>query len=100
MIYLFNANVFFWVLCTEICLLTGKYENVIAINSRNESDMCNEPDFAIISTEEKKKFLFGSLASGFFCYLAVMLSLLILHFDLIYYSHSLIAMKFEFNKKK
>lgn len=64
---------FCFFLCTEICLLTGKYENV-SINSCNESDMCNEPDFAIISNgKRKRKFLFGSLASGFFCYLAVML---------------------------
>lgn len=73
---------YFWFLCTEICLLTGKYENVCQLTVAMNLT-CIEPDFAIISIGKKDKFLFGSLASGFFCNLAVMLSLLILLFGLI-----------------
>lgn len=47
-------QMFLGILCTEICLLTGKYESVIALDSCNESDVCKEPDFAIISTEDRK----------------------------------------------
>lgn len=64
MIYLFNANGFF--LCTEICLLTGKYENVCLLTVAMNL-MCNEPDFAITSTEGKKNsFYLGVLPQDSF----------------------------------
>lgn len=55
---------YFWFLCTEICLLTGKYENVCLLTVAMNL-LCNEPDFAIISIE-KKSFYLGFLPQDSF----------------------------------
>lgn len=56
---------YFWFLCTEICLLTGKYENVCQLTVAMNLT-CIEPDFAIISIGKKTSFYLGVLPQDFF----------------------------------